>query len=125
AAQIAPPGLGLRRAPGGGVEFGVVSARYPGFHALAVIVGHVVPAIATVLAGQRHCDEFPVPLAGLGIVGADVAVVGRTGAAAIGHADQHPALDDHDPAGGTADIGGVVDLGLPNFLAGAGIKRIE
>ena len=125
AAQIAPPRLGLGGAPVGGVEFGIISARHPGLDAFAVIVGHAVPAVAAGLAGQCHGDELPIALAGLCVIGADVAMVGSAGAGAVGHAHQNPALDDDQAASGIAQVGIVVDLGLPHFLAGARVEGIE
>src|SRR4029077_189054 len=75
AAQVAPPWFGLGGAPIGGVEFGIVSTSYPGLRALAHIVGQSAPAVAAGIALQRHGDELPDPLAGLGIIGADITMV--------------------------------------------------
>ena len=61
AAQVAPPGLGLGRAPIGRVELRIIGAGDPGLGAGALIVRQAAPGVAAGLALQRHGDEFPKP----------------------------------------------------------------
>ena len=71
------PRLGLRDAPVGEVEIGIVAAGDPGVAAGARHVGQRAPGIAAGLAGARDGVELPQLLAGLGVVGADEAALLR------------------------------------------------
>ena len=73
AAAGAHPGLGLRHAPVSQIEIGIVAAGDPGVAARAQQIGQLAPGVAAGFAFARHGVELPELLAGLGVVGADVA----------------------------------------------------
>ena len=70
------PRLGLRDAPVGEIQIGIVAAGDPRLAALAEGVGQLAPRVAAGLAGVRDRVELPGELAGVRVVGADEAAVG-------------------------------------------------
>ena len=69
------PRLGLRDAPVGEIEIGIVAAGDPRVAAGARHVGDRAPRVAAGLAGARDGVELPQLLAGLRVVGADDAAI--------------------------------------------------
>ena len=92
AADGAHPRLGLRHAPVSQIELRIVAAGDPGVAAGAQQVRKLAPSVAAGRPFARHRFEFPELLAGLGVVGADVAA-GFLIAVAAAHALDHLALN--------------------------------
>ena len=88
------PRLGLRDAPVGEIEIGIVAAGDPGVAAGAHAIGHRAPRIAAGLAGARDGVELPQLLAGVRVVGADVAALLLAEAIAAVQALDHLAARD-------------------------------
>ena len=117
------PRLRLRDAPVGEIEIGIVAAGDPGVAAGARDVGHGAPGVAAGLAGARDGVELPQLLAGLGVVGADVAAILRPEPiAAVQPLDHLAARDDRTARIGEA-AARVRDRHIPRHLAGARIER--
>ena len=115
------PRLGLRDAPVGEVQIGIVAAGDPGLAALAEGVGDLAPRLPAGLAGVRQRVELPGELPGRGVVGADEAAVGAEARAALQPLDHLAARHDR-----TARVrepqGPVGDHRRPDVLA---VARVE
>src|SRR6185369_11323502 len=80
------------------------------------------PGIASRLAGQRNRVEAPNLFAGLGVVGADEALLPAVLLATAQALDQLAFHGDRSAGGGVLVLGAVADNGLPDHFA---VARIE
>ncbi len=96
-AADAQPGLGLRDAPVGLVEIGIVAAGDPGIAAGAQQVRKLAPGIAARLALARHGLKLPELLAAGRVVGADEAALEFSVLCAARQTLDHFSMD-HDRA---------------------------
>src|SRR4029434_7180888 len=115
------PRLRLRRAPVGEIEIGIVAAGDPRFAAGAEQVRQAAPRIAAGFADAGDREESPQLLAGLGVVGADEALLLDILLTAAHALDDFSFGDER-----TARTAAAVRHQLvPGDLAGPGIERDE
>src|SRR3546814_15752645 len=82
----------------------------------------IARGIVGALVGIGHGIEAPALLAGVGVIGGDIAAHPEFGAAV---ADQHHVLDDARGAGDCVGLALVEGLRRPDLLAGLAVERSE
>ena len=117
------PRFGLRDAPIREIEIGIVAAGDPGVAAGAQHIGHRAPGVAAGLAGARDGVELPQLLAGVRVVGADVAaLLRRKRSHPCSPWITLPSRDDRTAGVGVA-LARIRDRRFPDDLAGARVER--
>src|SRR5579872_886813 len=121
------PRLGLRDAPVRHVQIQIDAARDPGVATGAEQVRQLTPGVAARIGSLGDGVELPDQLSGLRVVGADEALfLSILIAQSAPETLEHLALRDNRPAAGTVGaVGAVADRGLPHFLAGSRIQRVD
>ena len=117
--RIARPGCGVAGAPIDGLGLDVVVAGHPGRRATRFPVV-TAPGFVTGLARARNGEGPPQFLAVLGVVRDDIAAHAEFTA---GTADDHLAVDDQRHQRQVLTLLVVLNLGVPQHLAGLGVER--
>ena len=115
------PRFGLRRAPVGEIQIGIVAAGDPRLAAGAIHARERAPGVAARLAVDGHRVEAPQLFPGGGVVAADEALLLDVGRAPA-HALDHLALGEERAARTAAPVR---HRHVPRHLAGAGVERHE
>src|SRR6185503_18485301 len=121
AAAHGHPRLRLRDAPVREIELRIVAAGDPGLAAGAIQVRQIAPRIAAGLAVERDRQEAPALLAGIGIVGADEALVLFVALATAHAFEDEPVRGERAAAARAAAL----HRPVPLELAGASVQSDE
>ena len=117
--RLARPGRGIAGAPIDRPGLGIVVAGHPGRCAARFPVV-AAPRFVAGLARAGNGEGPPQFLAGIGIVGNDIAAHAEL---AAGTADDHLAVDDQRHQRQILPLLVVLNLGVPDHFAGLGIER--